>query len=216
MRKAIARNLSASKQTIPHFYIEMTFDAEPTKRFAAEQKANFPCGVNDVIVAACARAVREFPAFRSRLDGTDLLEFPSANIGIAVGMEDALVVPVVVAADELSLEQLAQRIRRIVDSARKGKIEGLGQGVFTISNLGMFGIARFSAIINPPESAILAVGAVRDEAVVANGVVRPGRVLTVTLSCDHRVIDGLAAAKFLNRLKEIIEAPQVLAEPAGR
>ena len=210
MRKAIARNLLASKQNIPHFYMELTVDASPMLAFYREQKAKYPCSVNDVVVAACAKAVAEFPAFRSRLDGSELVEFPTANIGVAVGMDDGLVVPVLIAADQMTLQQTAAETRRIVDGARGGKVEGMGRGVLTISNLGMFGVHRFSAIINPPEAAILAVGTAREEAIVADGALRPGRVMTVTLSCDHRVIDGLTAAQFLARLKEILEAPHVL------
>lgn len=208
MRKAIARSLLASKQSIPHFYARLTVDADPLLAFYRTEKAKYPCTLNDVVVLACSRAIREFPAFRSRLDKNEIIEFPTANIGIAVGVEDGLVVPVVVGADGMTLEQLAGQTRRIVESARSGKIKGLGQGVFTITNLGMFGLEEFSAIINPPEAAILAVGAVRETVVVRGGEMRPGRVMTVTLSADHRVIDGVLAAKFLARLKELLENPE--------
>ena len=211
MRRAIARNLLASKQTIPHFYMRLTIDAEPLYRLYQAEKAKYPCTLNDVIVLACARAIREFPAFRSRLDKDGIVEFPSANIGIAVGIEEGLVVPVLVAADQMTLRQLAAEARRIIEAARGGKIEGLGQGVFTLTNLGMFGIEEFSAIINPPEAAILAVGAIREEVIVSGGATRPGWVMTMTLSADHRVIDGLVAAKFLGRLKEVLEQPAQLA-----
>ncbi|MCX7046598.1 MAG: 2-oxo acid dehydrogenase subunit E2, partial [Candidatus Sumerlaeota bacterium] len=207
MRKAIARNLVISKQTIPHFYTRVTMDARPMMDFYQERKAAFKCSLNDVIVAACARAIKEFPAFRSQLDGEEIVEFPTANIGIAVGMDEGLVVPVVVGADQMKFEQLAGETRRIVEAARGGKIEGRGKGIFTITNLGMFGVEEFSAIINPPEAAILAVSAIREAAIVKDGAMRAGRVMTMTLSCDHRIIDGLLAAKFLARLKEILENP---------
>ena len=148
--------------------------------------------------------------FMHRLDGDELVEFRQSNIGIAVGIDDGLVVPVIVGAEQMSLQQLSTEARRIVDAARAGKIENMGKGVFTVTNLGMYGIESFTAIINPPESAILAVGAVRETAVISGETVRPGRVMTMTLSCDHRVVDGLTAAKFMERLKEILEQPEQL------
>ena len=210
MRKAIARTLLTSKQTIPHFYIELTVDAGAMMDLYRAEKTKYDCTVNDVVVKAVAKAVSEFPAFRSRLDGEELVEFPTANIGVAVGVEDGLLVPVLVAAEKMSLEQVATHTRRIVEAARGGKVTGMGRGVMTVTNLGMFGIERFGAIINPPEASILAVGAVREQIVVRESEMLPGRVLTVTLSCDHRVIDGLLAARFLQRLKEILETPELL------
>lgn len=204
MRRAIARNLTTSKQTIPHFYMKATFDAAPMLAYYAAQKERFKCSLNDVIVMASAAAIREFPGFRTRLEGEELIEYPTANVGIAVGMDDGLVVPVAIGADRLSFEQLAAETRRLVEAARSGKIEGMGQGVFTITNLGMFGVEEFSAIINPPEAAILAVSGIREAVVVRDGAMRAGKVMTVTLSCDHRVIDGLLAAKFLARFQEIV------------
>jgi len=212
MRKAIARSVLASKGTIPHFYMRLTVDADGLLNFYRQEKAKYPCTLNDVIALACARAIRQFPAFRSRIEGDDIIELPSANIGIAVGIDDGLVVPVIVEADAMSLRQLAAESRRIVEAARSGKLEGMGKGVFTITNLGMFGVEEFAAIINPPEAAILAVGAIRDSAIVSNGQMRPGKVMTATLSSDHRVIDGLLAAKFLARLKEILESPGQLGQ----
>jgi len=210
MRKAIATNLQASKQTIPHFYMKLTINADPLVSFYQAEKAKYPCSINDVITLACAKVIQEMPAFRSRIEENEIVEFPDSNIGIAVGMDDGLVVPVVRGVNNMSLQQLGGESRRIVTAARGGKIEGMGHGVFTISNLGMFGIEEFSAIINPPEAAILAVGATREEVIVSGGTMRPGRVLTLTLSVDHRVVDGLVAAKFMGRLKEILEYPAQL------
>jgi pyruvate dehydrogenase E2 component (dihydrolipoamide acetyltransferase) len=210
MRKAIARGLSLSKQTIPHFYVRLTIDAAPLLAFYQAQKALYPCSINDVIVQACARLLRDYPAFRSRIDGDELIETPSSNIGIAVGMDDGLVVPVVVGAEQLSLKQIAAETKRLATSARNGKIEGSGQGSFTITNLGMFGTEEFAAIINPPEAAILAVGAARDAVIVKNGALTAGKTMTMTLSADHRVVDGMLAAKFLQGLKDLLENPQKL------
>jgi pyruvate dehydrogenase E2 component (dihydrolipoamide acetyltransferase) len=152
----------------------------------------------------------EFPAFRSRIENDEIVTLPSANIGIAVGMDDGLVVPVVMNAEQRSLQQIGQETKRIAVNARSGKIEGMGHGVFTITNLGMFGTEEFAGIINPPEAAILAVGALREDVIVSGGTLRAGRVMTMTLSADHRIIDGMLAAKFMARLKEILEYPQQL------
>ena len=207
MRRAIGANLQQSKQTIPHFYLQITINAAPLLKFYGEQKPHTGCSLNDLVVLAVGRAMREFPAVRSQIDGDDLVEFPHANIGIAVGIDDGLVVPVVMGVDTLSLAQLAQESKRVVEAGRKGILENFGKGNFTISNLGMFGVDEFSAIINPPESGILAVSAIRETAIVEDGALSLGRVMTMTLSADHRVIDGLLAAKFVGRLKELLENP---------
>jgi pyruvate dehydrogenase E2 component (dihydrolipoamide acetyltransferase) len=162
-------------------------------------------------VLACARLIAQTPVLRSRVDGNDVVEFPHANIGIAVGVEDGLVVPVVLAVEKMTLAQLAVEARRVVEAARKGRLENIGQGVFTISNLGMFGVEEFAAIINPPEAAILAISAARTAAVVRDGAVGLGQVMTMTLSVDHRVVDGVAAAKFAQALRGQLENPESLA-----
>ena len=138
------------------------------------------------------------------------MEFPFSNIGIAVGMDDGLRVPVIAGAERLTLRQLAAESRRVIEAAHQGKVAAMGQGLLTISNLGMFGVEEFSAIINPPEAAILAVGALRETVIVSDGAIKAGRVMTVTLSADHRIIDGLLAARFLARLKETLESPDSL------
>jgi pyruvate dehydrogenase E2 component (dihydrolipoamide acetyltransferase) len=210
MRRAIAANLALSKQTIPHFYARLTVDAEPMLSFHEAKKAECACSLNDVIILACARAMKEFAEFRSRVEGTDAVETASANIGIAVATNDGLLVPVVEGADGMKLTQLAAETRRVVSAARGGRLEGAGKGTFTVTNLGMYGVEEFAAIINPPEAAILAIGAVREAAVVKAGAVKAGRVMTMTLSSDHRVIDGVAAARFLARLKGLLEHPETI------
>ncbi len=135
---------------------------------------------------------------------------PDCNIGIAVGTDDGLTVPVVLNADRLTLESIAREIRGVVEGARQGKMANVGQGVFTITNLGMFGVETFQAIINPPEAAILAVGALREDIKVENGAIRPTRLMALTLSVDHRVVDGVVAAQFLARVRELLEAPEQL------
>ncbi len=210
MRKAVARNLSASKQTIPHFYMQLTVNAVPLSELQKSEKAKYQCSLNDFVTKACAKAIREFPAFRSRIENDEMVEFHDVNIGIAVGMDEGLVVPVVLRADTLSIKELAAETRRLAQSAKTGRIENMGKGVFTITNLGMFGIEQFTAIVNPPEAAILAVGATRESVVVQDGAMWAGKVMTVTLSADHRVVDGLPAAKFMARLKELLESPAQL------
>jgi pyruvate dehydrogenase E2 component (dihydrolipoamide acetyltransferase) len=210
MRRAIARNLTASKQNVPHFTMKLTFDADPMMTFYRARKQQHSLSVNDVVVKAVAAALSEFPAFRSRFEETQITERPRANVGVAVGTDDGLRVPVVMNADLLSLPELAEESRRVIQNARDGKLENVGEGVLTVSNLGMFGIEEFSAIINPPEAAILAVGAVREAVIVSGGAIKPSRVCTMTLSCDHRVVDGLVAAQFAARLKDLLENPQLL------
>jgi len=207
MRRAIGLNLQQSKQTVPHFYVRMTIDAGPLLEFYREQKTTANCTLNDVIILAVGRTIREFPAVRSQIVGSEIIEYPHANIGVAVGIDDGLVVPVVMDVDVLSLAKLADETKRVVDAARKGRLENIGKGHFTISNLGMFGVEEFSAIINPPESGILAVSAAREAVIVENGTMRAGRLLTITLSADHRLIDGVMAAKFMQRLRGILEHP---------
>ncbi len=208
MRRAIARNLLLSKQSIPHFYMRLTIDAGRLWECYRNEKAKYPCSLNDLIVFHCARVLREFPAFRSRIEGEEIVEYPTGGIGIAVGTDDGLRVPVIANAGILPLRDLAAESRRIIEAAQKGKLEGVGPGLLTISNLGMFGVEEFSAIINPPEASILAVAAIREAVLVKDGAIRAGRCMTITLSADHRVVDGLMAAKFLARLKDCLESPE--------
>lgn len=207
MRRTIARRLVEAKQTIPHFYVSRTIRATALADFYKARRQQHPCTLNDIILRAVAMAVGEFSPFRSRIDGEDLVTSPDSNIGIAVGIENGLVVPVLLQADQLSLEALANETRRIIQLAREKRVENSGRGVFTVSNLGMYGVDEFSAIINPPESGILAVGSLRETAIVQNGEIRASKVMTLTLSCDHRVVDGMAAALFLARIAELLESP---------
>ncbi len=210
MRRAIGLNLQRSKQTIPHFYLSATVDAAALVDYYRARKPQTGCTINDCIVLATGRTMAEFPAVRSQIVEDEILEYPHANIGIAVGVEHGLVVPVVRNVDTLSLDQLASEAKRVVENARMGKLDNVGQGNFTITNLGMFGVEAFSAIINPPESGILAVGAARESVIVEDGAIRAARVMTLTISTDHRIVDGVIAAKFIGRLKEFLEHPATL------
>jgi len=212
MRRAIARNLQYSKQNIPHFYIKATVNAKSLFDVYQQTKQQFECSVNDFVTIACAKTISQYPAFRGQYGDDEIVESPSVNIGIAVGTDEGLTVPVLLDADKMPLKALALRSRELIENARNGKLEGIGRGIFTITNMGMFGVEEFSAIINPPESAILAVGAIREDVQVTNGVVEPTRVMTICLSVDHRVIDGVLAAQFIGTLKEILESPEQLAQ----
>lgn len=209
MRRAIGTKLQLSKQTVPHFYLRMTIDAERLQSYYQQQKPTTRCSLNDVVVLAVSRAMQEFPTVRSQIEGEEIVEFPHSNIGIAVGVEEGIVVPVIMQVDTMSLGELARESKSVIEAARKGTLVNIGEGNFTISNLGMFGVEEFSAIINPPESGILAVGAVRETVIAENGWLRPGQAMTMTLSADHRIVDGLIAAKFMGRLKELLENPAV-------
>jgi pyruvate dehydrogenase E2 component (dihydrolipoamide acetyltransferase) len=210
MRKAISQNLAYSKQNIPHFYMKLVVEAQPLFNLYKQLKQQYPYSVNDFVVLACAKAIRQFAAFRSQYANGEILENPFVNIGIAVGTDNGLTVPVLLNVDQMNLQQLSVRTKQMAENARNGKVESVGQGVFTITNMGMFGVEEFFAIINPPESAILAVGAIYEGIKVENGAVCPTRLMTLCLSMDHRVIDGVAAAQFMAALKQMLEKPESL------
>jgi len=214
MRKVIGARLLQSKQQIPHFYITEAIDAGALE--ALRQQLNSIEGVkisvNDLVVKACALALRMVPKVNATFDGTAITLHDTADISIAVDIPDGLITPIVFKAHTLSVRQISDRIRELAKKARENKLapaEFQG-GSFTISNLGMFGIEQFDAIINPPQAAIIAIAGIRDEAVVRGGAVVPGRVMRVTLSADHRVIDGAVGAEFVRTLRELLESPAVL------
>lgn len=211
MRKTIARRLVEAKQTVPHFYLRRTIRADALVDFHRTLRTLHPCSLNDLFVKAVSLAVREFPAFRSRIEGDDLVLMEDVNIGIAVGLDGGVVVPVVLQADFLPLDKLAIETKRLIQLAREKRVENSGRGVFSISNLGMYDVEEFTAIINPPESGILAIGSARDTMVIDGGQPRVAKVISLTLSCDHRVVDGMAAALFLKRVAELLETPWLLA-----
>jgi pyruvate dehydrogenase E2 component (dihydrolipoamide acetyltransferase) len=208
MRKAIATALKRSKAMAPHFYAtaEIDLTAALLARKAKEREG-VQLSVNDLLLKAVALALADEPRVNCRVED-EAIDYPSdINIGIAVGLEEGLVVPVLLRAQTRSLAEIASESRRIIGLAREGKLVGAGQGTFTISNLGMFGVKCFTAVINPPEGAILAVGAAVERAVPRAGGFIPRKILEVTLSADHRAIDGLLAARFLLRLRRFLEEP---------
>jgi pyruvate dehydrogenase E2 component (dihydrolipoamide acetyltransferase) len=214
MRKTIARRLTESKQQVPHFYLTIDVDAEPLVALRAtynEQlaKAGEKVSLNDLLIKACASALRRMPRVNASFAGDSLVYHDRVNVSVAVALTDGLVTPVVRDADRLGVLAIAQTVRELAERAKAKKLkpEEMQGGTFSISNLGMYGIDEFSAVINPPEGAILAVGAVRDEPVVKGGTVVPGKRLALTMSCDHRVIDGALGAEWLRLLRGMLETP---------
>ncbi|MEV5573044.1 dihydrolipoamide acetyltransferase family protein [Spirillospora sp. NPDC052269] len=214
-RKVAARRLTESKQNAPHFYLNRDVDAEALVAFRKtlnEALAPVKVSVNDLIVKASARALREHPQVNTSYTEDALLVHKRVHIGVAVAVADGLLVPVIKDADRKSVSQIGAETRELATKARDGKLSPaeMSGGTFSVSNLGMFGVSSFSAVINPPEAAILAVGAVRAEPVVKDGQVVPGQRMTITLSVDHRAADGATAAKFLDRLAQLLENPLLI------
>ena len=210
MRQAIGKTMAYSKSTIPHFYvateIDMT-DAEIWRKNLAETDA-IKLSVTDLFVKAAADALTQYPALNASLDGdTAVIVHDTVNIGLAVGTDDGLVVPVIPNADQAFLTDLADERSQRVEEARQGKLRGDASATFTISNLGMYGVTSFTAIVNPPEAAILAVGAAIARVVPIGDTmtIAVRQIAEVTLSADHRLVDGVVAAQFLQTLKQNLE-----------
>jgi pyruvate dehydrogenase E2 component (dihydrolipoamide acetyltransferase) len=211
MRKTIARRLSESKFTNPHFYetIDIDMEAAIAAREGLNKISDVKISFNDIVVKACAAALRRHPAVNSSWLDDVIRKHGDVNVAVAVAIDEGLMTPVIRHADKKTLRQISSETRELAGLARDRKLqpEQMEGSTFTISNLGMFGIEEFTAIINPPNACILAVGAIRDVPVVKNGEVVPGKRMKVTLSSDHRVVDGAKAAEFLNTLRQMIENP---------
>ncbi len=211
MRKTIARRLAESKFSAPHFYLTMEIDMEEAVKAREAINAIAPIKVsfNDLVLRACATALRRHPKVNSSWLGDKIRYNNHVHVGVAVAVEDGLLVPVVRFADQKSLAQIASEVKTFAQKAKDKKLQPADWegNTFTISNLGMFGIDEFTAIINPPDACILAVGGIKDVPVVKNGAVVPGKIMKVTLSCDHRVVDGASGAAFLQTLKAMLENP---------
>lgn len=211
MRKTIARRLSESKFTSPHFYVTVDIDMEAAMeaRKGINEISDVKISFNDIIVKACSVALRRHPSINSSWMEDVIRQHGDVNIAIAVAVEDGLMTPVIRHADKKSLRQISAETRELAGLSRDRKLqpEQMQDSTFTISNLGMFGIEEFTAIINPPNASILAVGAIRDEAVVKNGEIVAGKRMKVTLSNDHRVVDGASAAEFLSTVRSLLENP---------
>ena len=211
MRKTIARRLSESLFTAPHFYLTMkiNMDATIAARTIVNETAPVKISFNDFIVKAVALSLKQHPKVNSSWLGDIIRENHHVNIGIAVAVDEGLLVPVLRFADGLSLDEISVSVKEFAKKAKDKKLQPSDWegSTFTISNLGMFGIDSFTAIINPPDACILAVGGIAEEPVVKNGQVVPGNVMNVTLSCDHRVVDGATGSAFLQTLKGYLEEP---------
>jgi pyruvate dehydrogenase E2 component (dihydrolipoamide acetyltransferase) len=215
MRKTIAKRLVESKTTAPHFYLTYEVDMKRAidLRASLNSAGNLKVSYNDIIVRGCAFALRNHPKVNSSFAGDKIIQHGAINVGIAVAIDDGLITPVIRNADMKSLIEIANESKELAAKAREKKLkpEEFSGGTFTVSNLGMYGVEEFAAIINPPEGAILAVGAIVEKPVVENGQVVVGNRLMLTLSCDHRVVDGAVGAQFMQEVKLILENPWKLA-----
>jgi len=216
MRRTIARRLSQSMQTAPHFYVTSVIDTDKLAAFrqqineyAANDPAPIKISFNDLIVKAVAKALVRMPQVNVSFAEDRLLQKKQVHIGVAVALEQGLIVPVVRNVDQRGILDVARETRRLADAAREGKLrpEEFSGGTFTVSNLGMFDVESFTAVINPPESAILAVGSITPTPIVVDGQVVVRSRMKVTLSSDHRAIDGTIAARFLQEVKRLLEEP---------
>ncbi|MBK9103114.1 MAG: pyruvate dehydrogenase complex dihydrolipoamide acetyltransferase [Saprospiraceae bacterium] len=211
MRKTIARRLVESKFSAPHFYLTMKINMDKTAeaRKLINEQPETRISFNDFVIKACAAALRHHPAVNSSWLGDKIRVNKDINIGVAVAVEEGLLVPVLFAADRMGLKEINAQVANLADKARSKKIQPqeMQGNTFTVSNLGMFGIDEFTGIINPPDAAILAVGAISEEIALVDGKVTAVKVMKVTLSCDHRVIDGATGAKFLQTLQQYLENP---------
>ena len=211
MRKTIARRLAESKFTAPHFYLtlEIDMDAAIASRNAMNKLDGVKVSFNDMVVKAVAMALAKHPNVNSSWLGDVIRRNQHVHIGVAVAVEDGLLVPVVRFANTKGLSQIGSEVKEYAQKAKDKKLQPSDWegNTFTISNLGMFGIEEFTAIINPPDSCILAVGGIKQVPVVKNGQVVPGNIMKVTLSCDHRVVDGATGASFLQTFKGYMENP---------
>lgn len=211
MRKTIARRLAESKFTAPHFYLKLSVDmgAAVEARQAINAEEGVKVSFNDMVVKAVSLALKKHSAVNSAWMDTHIRQNDHVHIGVAVAVEDGLLVPVVRHADRKSLTEIGAEVKDYAGKAREKKLQPSDWegNTFTISNLGMFGIEDFTAIINPPDACILAVGGISDVPVVKDGAVVPGKVMKLTLSCDHRVVDGATGAAFLQEVKSLLEHP---------
>ena len=215
LRKVAATRLAESASTIPHFYLTMDVDMTRLTGLReqligyGEKRGLARVSVNDLIIKAAGIALRAFPAVNASLEGSEVVEYADVNVGFAVALDDGLVVPVVASADHKTVFEIAAVTRSMGEKARGRGLgpEDYGYGTFTISNLGMYGVDQFTAIINPPEAAILAVGRVKETPVAVDGKVEIKAMMSVTLSSDHRLIDGAVAGQFLAHLRDVLEQP---------
>ena len=202
---AIARRMVESKTTIPHFYVSVDLDLTDTVGWRADLPQDQRPTLSDILLKGLALSLSDFPDLNSTFESDGIIRHSQINLGLAVGLDEGLLVPVFSQVDQMSLKQIAQERSSSIEAARQGKMRSSNPATFTLSNLGMFGVRAFSAIITPPEAAALAVGALVDEPRVIDGEIQIRKILTATLSADHRLVDGLYAARFLSDLRSRVE-----------
>jgi len=217
MRATIARRLTESKSQVPHFYVEIEVDAAPLLALREQLNSGLEAqgvkiSVNDIILKASAEALRRVPAVNCSWEGSAIRHHAAAHVSFAVAIEDGLITPVVRDAHQKSIFQISAEAKTLGKLAKEKKLkpDQFTGGTFCVSNMGMMGVSRFSAIINPPNGAILAVGATIKKPVVKNDQLVIGQTMALTLSCDHRVVDGVVGAQYLAALKQLLEAPALL------
>jgi pyruvate dehydrogenase E2 component (dihydrolipoamide acetyltransferase) len=217
MRKVIARRLSESKQTVPHFYVTMDIEIDALLKLRADLNARAPkegpgafkLSVNDLVIKAVARVLRQYPNVNATWTDDAIIQYHDVDISVAVSIPDGLITPIIRKADQKGLAAISGEMKDLAARAKSGKLkpEEFQGGGFSISNMGMFGVKDFSAIINPPQAGILAVSAGEQRPVVKNGALAIATVMTCTLSVDHRVVDGALAAEFIAAFKKVVEDP---------
>jgi len=212
MRRVIAKRLTESKQTVPHFYLTIDCEIDELLKIRAELNAKsdaYRISVNDFVIRATALALRQIPAANASWSDDAILLWDTVDVAVAVALDDGLITPIVKAADRKGLAAIANETKDLAVRARAGKLklEEFQGGTFSISNLGMFGVRDFAAVINPPHGGILAVGAGEQRPVVKNGALAIATVMSCTLACDHRVVDGAVGAQFLAAFKKLVEDP---------
>ncbi len=212
MRRVIARRLTEAKQTVPHFYLTIDCEIDELLKIRAELNGRseaYRISVNDFVIRATALALRQVPAANASWSDEAILQWDTVDIAVAVALEDGLITPIVKQADRKGLATIANETKDLAARARAGKLklEEFQGGTFSISNLGMFGVRDFAAVINPPHGGILSVGAGEQRPIVKNGALAVATVMSCTLSCDHRVVDGAVGAQFLAAFKKLVEDP---------
>ena len=211
MRKAIAATVSYSKQHIPHFYvsyeIDMTKVINELEVLKQKKEGKEKITINDVIIRAAAATLKNYPYLNAVYPEQGLILKKEVNIGIVLGLPEGLIIPILKGCDKLTLEEISSGVKNLREKAESGKFstDDFTDGTFTISNLGMLGVTDFAAIIYPPQTAILAVSAIKDTPIIKDGSVVPAKLMNVTLSMDHRVVDGINAANFLRDMKKYLE-----------
>ncbi len=222
MRKVIAKRLLEAKQTIPHFYLTLDCQidhllearsmANQSSPLAQDKQPEYKLSVNDFVIKAVASALRAVPEANTAWGGDSILQFTNVDIAVAMAIADGLITPIIQNADQKSLQHISTEVKALNFKAKSGTLrpEEFQGGSFTITNLGMYGIKQFNAILNPPQACILAVGAAEARPIVAKGAIVIANVMTLTLSCDHRVVDGAVAARFMDSIKQRLENPVLM------